>query len=169
MVHAYIAEPACLQDAQGISAMMRRSFGDLLAKDYAPKVLEDALPAMTDAQPALLMSGTYFVVRDAKRRIVGAGGWTDVSPTRGLTAMGEGHVRHVAVDPAMLNQGVGRALMEEAFLSAQSFGMSALRCFSTLTAEPFYHAMGFQRVQEVELDFGPEIYFPAVEMHKVLN
>lgn len=166
---AYIAEPACLSDAPSISAMMQRSFGQLLAKDYAADVLDSALPMMTSANEDLLATGTYFVVRNGKRDIVGAGGWTDLSPTRGLGAFGEGHIRHVAVDPSALHQGVGRALMEEAFISAQSFGITSLRCQSTLTAEPFYAAMGFERLQEIDISFAPDVHFPAVEMRKVLN
>lgn len=166
---ALIAEPACLSDAANISAMMTRSFGQLLANDYDETVLECALPMMTSAQPDLLNTGTYFVVRNAKREIVGAGGWTDMSPTRGLGAFGEGHVRHVAVDPSALGQGVGRALMEEVFLSAQSFGITTLRCNSTLTAAPFYAALGFERLHEIDVTFAPDVHFPAVEMRKVLN
>jgi GNAT superfamily N-acetyltransferase len=166
---AIIAEPACLSDAASISAMMQRSYGQLLAKDYDDSVLECALPMMTSAQPDLLTAGTYFVVRNAKREVVGAGGWTDLSPTRGLGAFGEGHVRHVAVDPAALGQGVGRALMEEVFLSAQSFGITSLRCNSTLTAEPFYAALGFERLHDIDVTFAPDVHFPAVEMRKVLN
>ena len=62
---AIIAEPACPSDAASISAMMQRSYGQLLAKDYADDVLECALPMMTKAQPDLLATGTYFVVRNA--------------------------------------------------------------------------------------------------------
>jgi predicted N-acetyltransferase YhbS len=169
MCASYIAEPACLSDAPGISAMMQRSFGQLLAKDYDANVLENALPMMTEAQPDLLTGGTYFVVRNGRREVVGAGGWTDLSPVRGLGASGEGHVRHVAVDPSALCQGVGRVLIEETIISAQSFGIGTLRCLSTLTAEPFYAALGFERLHEVELTFAPDVHFPAVEMRKVLN
>ena len=169
MLNSYIAEPACSHDAELISAMMARSFGQLLAEDYDAETLHQALPHIATARPELLSSGTYFVVRDKGRNILGAGGWTDISPTRGLASMGEAHIRHVAVDPSALKKGVGRALLEESFISAQSFGMSALRCFSTLTAAPFYAAMGFEEVQQIELALAPGIYFPAVEMRRVLH
>lgn len=166
---AIIAEPACPQDAVQVSAMMTRSFGQLLAKDYDAATLRAALPFLTQARAELLAGGTYFVVRNAQREIVGAGGWTDLSPTHGLGAFGEGHVRHFAVDPEAVCQGVGRVLMEEITISAQSFGISSLRCNSTLGAERFYHALGFERLHEVDISFAPGVHFPAVEMRKSLN
>ena len=169
MCFHYLPEPACPADEAGISALLARSYGQLLCDDYAPEVLKSALPIISKARPELLATGTYFVVRNAERRVVGAGGWTDVSPARGLGRYGEGHVRHLAVDPDALHKGVGRALMEEAFISAQSFGMTSLRCQSTLTAAPFYEAMGFERLHEIDVSFAPDVHFPAVEMRKVLN
>lgn len=169
MCFHYLPEPACPADEPGISALLARSYGQLLSEDYAPEVLAGALPIISKARPELLASGTYFVVRDGTRRVVGAGGWTDASPMRGLGRFGEGHVRHLAVDPEATCKGVGRALMEEAFLSAQSFGITSLRCQSTLTAAPFYEAMGFERLHEVDVSFAPDVHFPSVEMRKVLN
>ncbi|GAA6208006.1 hypothetical protein NBRC116601_12990 [Cognatishimia sp. WU-CL00825] len=162
--------PALPADADSISAMMQLSYGQLLAPDYNPRILAKALPRISTARPELLTSGTYFLAQETDTgRVVGAGGWTDVSPTRGLAARGEGHMRHVAVAPSALRLGIGRALAKASFQSARAQGVRALRCMSTLTAQSFYQAMGFSYVQEIELALEPGLFFPAVEMRRTLS
>lgn len=161
--------PARASDAEAISAMMHASYGQLLKPHYNPRILSKALPRISTARPELLASGTYYAaVCNLTGQVLGAGGWTDISPTRGLGAAGEGHMRHVAVHPEALRFGIGRALAEASLASARELGVHCLRCMSTLTAEPFYRAMGFERVQEIELTLEPGLFFPAVEMRKPL-
>jgi len=156
--------PACPSDRSGVTQLFRRSYPSLLSPDYDPAVLRAVLPLITTAQPALLGCGTYFVAEDEQGRIVGAGGWTDVSPARGVTSDQQGHMRHVATCPKYLRQGVARRLVEASVASAQSFGMDRLHCMSTRTAKAFYGAMGFTPRGEVELTLAPGVYFPAVQM-----
>ena len=160
--------PARPADRSAVTQLFRRSYPPLLARDYDPLVLRAALPLITTAQPALLDCGTYFVAEDRAGHVVGAGGWTDVSPARGVGAARQGHVRHVATDPGRLRQGVARRLIEAALESAQAFGMERLHCMSTRTAERFYRAMGFEPLGEVELTLAPGVHFPAVQMQRAL-
>ncbi|MGH1465893.1 MAG: GNAT family N-acetyltransferase [Cognatishimia sp.] len=170
MSSSFEIRPAISDDALQISAMMMQSYGQLLADDYNPRILAKALPRISTARPELLSCGTYFVATDRRTgQVIGAGGWTDVSPTRGLAARGEGHMRHVAVDPSALRLGVGRALADVSFQTAKGQGMCGLRCMSTLTAQPFYEAMGFSYVQDIELTLEPGLFFPAVEMRMRLH
>ena len=170
MFSKFIIRQATPRDDSAVSDMMRVSYGTLLAGDYNARILAKALPKIAKARPELLASGTYYVAEESGTgRIIGAGGWTDVSPTRGLAAMGEGHMRHVAVDPRYLRRGVGGAIAKAAFSSAQQFRVDALRCMSTLTAEPFYAALGFERVGDIELTLEPGLFFPAVEMRRVMH
>ena len=160
----YSIRPAIASDADAISAMMLRSYGELLKPDYNPRILAKALPKLGKARPELLDCGTYFVAEGSNGAIYGAGGWTDISPTRGISNPGEGHIRHVAVDPAYLRLGIGGAIAKAAFTSAREGGVSALRCMSTLTAESFYARLGFARIQPIELTLEPGLFFPAIEM-----
>lgn len=167
MTTFYEIRPARPNDADAISAMMHASYGELLKPDYNPRILTKALPRISTARPELLASGTYYVAeRLGTGEILGSGGWTDISPTRGLGAAGEGHMRHLAVHPDVLQQGIGRALAEVSLASARALGVTCLRCMSTLTAEPFYQAMGFGRLQNIELTLEPGLFFPTVEMRK---
>lgn len=165
----HIIRPALASDRDAISAMMQRSYAELLRPDYNPRILAKALPRISQARPELLGVGTYFVAERPSGQIVGAGGWTDISPIRGLGCLGEGHMRHVAVDPAHLRKGIGAALAEATFASARDSGVQVLRCMSTLTAEVFYKRMGFASLQAIELTLEPGLFFPAIEMRRRLN
>ncbi|MBR9843984.1 MAG: GNAT family N-acetyltransferase [Rhodobacteraceae bacterium] len=160
--------PARPSDRSAVTQLFRRSYPPLLSPDYDPAMLRAVLPHITTAQPALLECGTYFIAEDGMGQIVGAGGWTDVSPARGVTMERQGHMRHVATDPGRLRQGVARRLVEASVASAQGFGMERLHCMSTRTAEGFYRAMGFAPRGEVELTLAPGVYFPAVQMQRSL-
>lgn len=165
----YHIRPAIESDADAISAMMLRSYGELLRPDYNPRILAKALPRIGKARPELLTYGTYYVAESDAGDIIGAGGWTDVSPTRGLATAGEGHMRHVAVDPCYLRRGIAASLARAAFHSASASGVHSLRCMSTLTAEPFYQSLGFESLQPIELTLEPGLFFPAVEMRLSLH
>ncbi len=161
----YQIRPASFEDQSRVTALLRRSYPQLLPDDYEPGLLRAALPLITTAQPVLLACGTYFVAQCPESgEVVGAGGWTDLSPARGIYGPGQGHVRHVATDPAWLRRGVAGALIAHTLASAQNSGMSRMHCMSTLTARPFYAAMGFRAVGEIELTLAPGVYFPAIQM-----
>lgn len=156
--------PATPADRAVVTQLFRQSYPRLLPDYYAPDTLRAALPHITTAQPALLDCGTYLVAQNDKGDLIGAGGWTDTSPARGVAAAGEGHVRHVATHPSYLRQGVGRQLVEAALSSARAFGVDRMNCMSTLAALRFYRSMGFRDVGEVELTLAPGVHFPAVQM-----
>jgi GNAT superfamily N-acetyltransferase len=159
------ARPA---DLSAVDVLLSRSYPRLLAADYPPSVLVLAVPRIARAQPALLASGTYFLAEDGAGRVVGAGGWTPAAPGRagGLGRMEQriGHVRHVATDPDMVRQGVGRQLMTRVMQDARAVGVEVLECASTRTAVPFYAALGFRTLGDLVVSLGPGVEFAAVRM-----
>ena len=70
----YTIRPARPEDASAISAMMTRSYGELLKPDYNPRILAKALPRIGQARPELLGCGTYYVAESNASDIIGAGG-----------------------------------------------------------------------------------------------
>lgn len=169
MPHPFFIRPASLDDRQAVSALFAQSYPDLLPQDYEDTVLEGALPLITKARSSLLACGTYFVAECAETdAIVGAGGWTDVSPSRGVSGTDLGHVRHVATRPDWLRRGVARALIDVSLASAEAHGMRQMSCMSTYTARPFYAAMGFEEAAEIELTLAPGVHFPAIQMRRSL-
>ena len=151
-------------DMAAVDALLARSYPALMAADYPPDLLQQALPVITRAQPDLLASGRYFLAL-CEGRVICAGGWT--RGQRGPDHIG--HVRHVATDPDCLRRGVGRALMRAVMEDAAARGITDLHCHSSLTAVPFYAALGFARVADVMVRLPGEILFPSVHMHARLG
>ncbi|SHJ02850.1 Predicted N-acetyltransferase YhbS [Shimia gijangensis] len=168
MSESLIIRPATPADRSAVTQLFRLSYPQLLPGCYKAQTLRDVLPHITTAQPALLDCGTYFLAQDGKGCVIGAGGWTDVSPARGVSKGGEGHIRHVATHPAHLRKGVARRVMEASLASARGFGVERMNCMSTLTAHRFYEAMGFVTLGEVELTLAPGVHFLAVQLAQQL-
>ena len=155
---------ATADDIPQIDVLFKRTYPRLLKADYPPSVLVTAVQRLANAQPALVTSGTYFVAVGGDGEILGAGGWTPWSEQG--HADGTGHMRHFATDPDCLEQGVARAILNRALADAAGRGVRYMRCMSTRTAEGFYAAMGFQRVQEEEslIELAGGIGFPVIAM-----
>ena len=70
----------------------------------------------------------------------------------------------------MVRKGVGRAIWNRSWediakLSAEGT-KTPLEVFSTLTAEPFYTSVGFQKVKELTLPIAKDCDFPCVLMRR---
>lgn len=57
-------------------------------------------------------------------------------------------IRSVFVDPAYQSGGIGRRLMEVIHATAASAGVGTLRVPSSITAEKFYAALGYQKIRD---------------------
>lgn len=154
---------ATLADVAAVDALLARSYPRLLRPDYQPSVMVLAVPLISRAKPALVTCGTYFVV-ELGGAIIGSGGWTLAHPGGGRTAQGTANVRHVVTDHRSVRRGVGRALIAHILSTARLAGVTRLECLSTLTAVPFYQAMGFVSRGPLIIALAPGIDFPAVSM-----
>ncbi|MGL5012326.1 MAG: GNAT family N-acetyltransferase [Paracoccaceae bacterium] len=163
MTETLTIRPAGRADLAAVDLLLAESYPRLLAADYAPSVLVTALPIISRAQPALVLSGQYFVAL-SENRVMAAGGWSKGAPGQGGMQAGIGHVRHVVTDYRMQRQGVGRALMTAVLADARRAGMAGMDCLSTLTAERFYASLGFRSLGPVTVALQRGIDFPAVRM-----
>lgn len=169
MAEALTIRAADRNDLSAIDALLGRSYPALLRDAYPPSLRVTAIPLIARANPALIASGTYFVVTDAGGTVLAAGGWTASGPGAGWRGRpATGHVRHVATDRARVRQGIGRALMGYVVDSARGAGMTRLECLSTLMAVPFYAACGFDEVGTLSVTLRPGIDFPVVLMQRSL-
>lgn len=148
-------------DTPALDRLYRRSYPRLLKPDYAPSLLVTIVPMFSKAQPRLIASHSYFVAETETGSILGAGGWTPKGP-KGEAQGGIGHIRHFATDPDALRLGVGTALMEACISQAIAHGIEHLSCYSTITAAPFYEAMGFVRKGVMDIEFGSVLRFPTI-------
>ena len=150
-------------DIPAIDLLYANSYPKLLKPDYPPSILVTVVPMFSKSQPKLVASGTYFVAEGDDGEIIGAGGWTTRGPM-GEVEPGLGHVRHFATDPSAVRLGVGRGLMVTCFEQAKDQGRERLSCYSTITAVPFYEALGFEKCGDIEIEFGGGLRLPAVSM-----
>jgi GNAT superfamily N-acetyltransferase len=162
--------PARAADLPALDALFARSYPRLLKADYAPSVLVGAIPVIARAQPALVTSGTFFVAEE-DGALRAAGGWTAAAPGRlPQGAPGTGHVRHVVTDDRHLRRGLAGRVMAVVMSTARDAGLARLDCASTLTAVPFYQAMGFATVGPITVPLGPAgLRFPAVLMRRTVS
>lgn len=161
--HSLNLRPATPADQTAVDHLLARSYPALLAASYAPELLAAALPLISRARPELLACGTYWLAL-SQGRVVGAGGWTRNDPSAKETDSALGHMRHVATDPDCLRLGIGRSLVQKVKVEARTAGMTGLGCLSTLTAVPFYQAMGFAVLATEEVLLPGGIAFPVVRM-----
>lgn len=159
-----VAKPG---DFEAVSRLLLASYSTLLTNHYDADLLKIALPFMTRANPDLLASGTWYVAESKAETLVGCGGWSRARPDTGETVPGEGHVRHFATHPEWLGRGIGTSLLARCFKDAQPL-IHTLHCFSTLSAEPFYRACGFETIGPIEVPMGSTVKFPAMLMKRHL-
>lgn len=144
---------ATLQDAADVSNLLVESYAALMAGAYPDDLLLRVLPIMTRAQPALLSSGRAFVA-ETERRVVAFGGWSPDEPGTGAVEPELGHLRHFAVHPETVRQGLARRIVESCAEQAMAEGRTRWRVFSSLNAVPFYRSLGLAPVRTVEVPMG---------------
>lgn len=151
-------------DRPGISRLFESSYPTLLSGHYPELLLEAALPLLTRANPMLLACGTFFVAESDEGTALGCGGWTRERPGKGDISSQLAHMRHFATDPQHARRGVGRAVYEACEQQARNGGITRFECYASLNAEPFYAALGFERIETVDLRLGGQTALPAVWM-----
>lgn len=155
------ADPA---DSEAVTALLAASYSTLLNVSYESDLLDRGLPHFTKANPTLLSCGTYYVAERETGDLVGCGGWTVAEPGTGNVTEGEAHIRHFATHPDWTRQGIASALLAHCISYARSFGIRKLNCFSSLNAESFYRAAGFETVRPMDLPLAPGLAFRVVLM-----
>lgn len=158
-----VATPA---DAAAVDALLQASYPALMAPAYDAAALAPALSLMTRSNPALLGSGTFYVVESGTGMLIGCGGWTLERPGTGTVEPNLAHIRHFATHPDWTRRGVGRAIYERCEAAARAAGATAFECYSSLNAEAFYRGLGFARVRLIDLELRPDVRLPAVLMQR---
>jgi N-acetylglutamate synthase-like GNAT family acetyltransferase len=151
-------------DLGPISELYAASYGALLVDDYPADALAVIVPLISTAKPSLVKSGRFFVVEDAGRSVIGAGGWSHERPGKGTIEDGIGHIRHVAVHPRATGRGVGRSVLRGCLDQARSEGVRHLECYSTLNAEPFYRSMGFRTLAPIDVPLTKTAVLRSIHM-----
>jgi predicted N-acetyltransferase YhbS len=162
----YEVRVARLEDAAALDRLLQASYPILMGPSYDEESLAPALKLMTNANPSLLASGTYYVAEMSTGLLIGSGGWTRERPGEGTVEPHLGHLRHFAVNPGWTRRGIGSAIYGLCEGAARAAGVSAFDCYSTLNAEKFYRALGFKRIHEMEIELQPRVFIRGVLMRR---
>ncbi|SHM72878.1 GNAT family N-acetyltransferase [Phytopseudomonas punonensis] len=124
-------------DAEAISRLIVQTLRLSNAQDYSPEVIE-RVAANFDAAGVrpLLASRQVFVALDEECVV-------------GTASLAGDVVRSVFVLPERQGHGVGKALMRHVEGVARAAGVGQLRVPASLTAVPFYTALGYAVIREV--------------------
>jgi putative acetyltransferase len=87
----------------------------------------------------------------------------------GALVLREWELRACYVSPGTARKGVGSALVREIERIATEHGLTHLRLSSSLTAEPFYAALGYQTVARRDHVLRTGVRMAAVQMQKALD
>ena len=155
-------------DAEAVTAVLQDGYPGPMASAYDAAILERALPAMTLANPALLASGTYHVA-EVEGQVVGCGGWTFERPATGEIEPSVAHLRHFGTRARWAGRGIGRRLYERCEAEARAAGVTMFECYSSLNAELFYTALGFERIAPIDVAMSNGAVLPSVQMMRRLD
>lgn len=146
------------------SKELKTSYPALMAVAYDEAVLTPVLELITKANVSLLASGTYYVAEADGGLVVSCGGWTIEKPSGVDDAgSGVGHLRHFGTSPAWTRRGIGRAIFQKCESDAKLVSIKELDVCSSLNAEQFYTALGFERIKVISVEIGSN-QFPSVLM-----
>lgn len=156
------------RDIVAVTGLLQASYPVLMKEAYESAELDPALKLMTRANPKLLSSGTYYVAESTDGSVVGCGGWTREHPGDDAVEAALGHIRHFAVHPEWIRRGVGSAIYRLCEADAHAAGIRKFECYSSLNAEAFYSALGFERIAIVAIRMSPDVSFKSCHMYRRL-
>jgi putative acetyltransferase len=134
----------------------------IAAKDYPDAVVEKWAPLpITDVMLERFLDNRDDEIRlmaDVEHHVAGIG----------AVVVGTSELRACYVAPTAVRRGVGSAIVAEIERIARAHGLAYLALESSLTAEPFYTALGYQVETRGELAISPGVQMAAVKMRKQL-
>ena len=150
------------EDARRFLEIQRESVRGLAARDYPTAVIEAwaALP-ITDAVVEQFLSnrdGEIRLIAELDSQAVGIG----------ALVPGNSELRACYVVPGAARRGVGAAVVAEIERIAREQKLDYLRLESSLTAEPFYAALGYRVEARGALMIAPGVPMAAITMSKRL-
>ena len=135
-----------VDEIPALEALQMRA--SLVAPDY-----REDLAAHPEAVqlPASDVSDRRVRVAMVEQRV---GGFSVVTPVRGTSCELDG----LFVEPDLMRQGIGRALIDDVVERLQPIGVVRLDVVANPTAVEFYDKLGFERGEDAMTQFGPAFW-----------
>jgi putative acetyltransferase len=150
------------EDARRFLEIQRESVRGIAARDYPSAVIEAWAPLpITDEVVERFLSN-----RDDEMRLIAEIDGQAVGI--GALVPGNSELRACYVVPCAARRGVGAAIVAEIERIARQHGLDHLRVESSLTAEPFYRALGYRVEERGELILAAGLPMKAITMSKQL-
>jgi putative acetyltransferase len=148
-------------DARRFLEIHEESVRKLAANDYPPAVIDAWAAPITDERLQRFLQN-----RDAEIRLIAE---RDGEPVGiGALVVATSELRACYVRPSAARRGVGTAIVAEIERLARERGLRELHLESSVTAEPFYAALGYHVEHRGELRIAPAVAMAAVAMRKRL-
>ena len=146
------------EDARRFLEIQRESVRGIAARDYPTAVIKAWAPLpITDEVVERFLSNA-----DHEIRLIAE---LDGQPAGiGALVLGNSELRACYVVPGAARRGVGTAIVAEIERIAREHGLVYLRLESSLTAEPFYAALGYQVEERGELILASGVPMAAIMM-----
>jgi len=151
------------QDALSFLTVHHAAVRELAAKDYSPDVIECWAPMpITERHLEQVRANSANEIRlvaEIDGEIVGLG----------AMIIAKNELRACYVAPGATRKGVGTALVRELERIASAHGLEWLALDASLTAEPFYVALGYEVLDRGEHVLGSGKRMACVKMWKPLS
>ena len=147
------------EDARYFLEIHHAAVRGIAAKDYPVSVVEAWARPITDYVLERFLAnreGELRLVAEIDGEMVGIG----------AIVVGNSELRACYVAPNAARRGVGSALVADIERIAREHGLDHLQLESSVTAEPFYSALGYQVEGRGEFLLAPDVPMAAVKMRK---
>jgi putative acetyltransferase len=157
---AVLVRPLHGDEARRFLEIHHESVRGLAAKDYPAAVIEAWAPLpITDERLQRFLQN-----RDDEIRLIAE---IDGEPVGiGALVVGNSELRACYVLPGAARRGVGAAIVREIERIARAHGLACLQLESSVTAEPFYTALGYRVEHRGEHRIARDVSMDAVRMRK---
>jgi len=157
-----IIRPLQGADARRFLEVHHQSVRGLAANDYPQNVIEAWAAPITDERLQRFLQN-----RDGEIRMIAE---LDGAPVGiGALVVASSELRACYVVPSAARRGIGTAIVAEIERIARDHGLRELHVESSLTAEPFYAALGYRVENRSELRIAPDVSMAAIMMRKELG
>lgn len=146
-------------DALVFLETLNASIRGVASADYPPEIIESwSIPigSKSLSRYAENPEGELRILAEIGDKVVGIG----------ATVLANSELRACYVAPNGLRCGVGTALVQELERMAKANGLKHFQLTGTITAEPFYNALGYSSLQRVESPTRGGLMMAAIKMRK---
>ena len=158
-----VIRPMRSEEARRFLEIHHESVRGIAANDYPASVIDAWAPLpITDE-----IVERFLQNRDDEIRLMAEIGGQPVGI--GALVLSNSELRACYVVPGAARRGVGAAIVAEVERIAREHRLSYLQLESSLTAEPFYTALGYVVEQRGELVLGSGVAMAAIKMRKQLG